>query len=162
MSITNFIFGLTITFLTVGSVDAQMHDNSFGTGGVSKLNVNDGGLDQLVDMTVASDGSIYVLGYTFAGSNQNIVVARYQTNGQLDATFGGFGPMMPGTVVVDIYGKDIPGAIRVLDDGKILVGCYVQDRGVTLLRLEELGHNDVTFGADHSGVVHIETPFPTV
>jgi uncharacterized delta-60 repeat protein len=88
-------------------------DPSFGSGG--KALVDFGGLDEGNAMALQADGKIIVAGY----SEGNFGIARLQPNGSLDNTFGN-----GGKAIVDFGGNDIPRALALQPDGKIVVAGY--------------------------------------
>ena len=155
------ILALLMSFTSMMAVsatqaNAQIFDSSFSGDGQNQVHV--GGVDSFCDMDVHSDGSVFLLGSTVAGSDMNLVIAKLDSSGELDAGFGGFGPMPDGVVVTDIFADDVPGAIKVLDDGKILVACSTT-QGPMLLRYEDSGHLDITFGPDSNGKSLVDAPF---
>ena len=92
-------------------------DPGFGDGGETVQNFVDSTADYVRDaVIVQSDGKVLVAGYT-AGGNYNIAMARYLSDGTLDATFGN-----GGRVITD-YGSDEMAYSMVLDGaGNILIG----------------------------------------
>jgi uncharacterized delta-60 repeat protein len=88
--------------------------------------------------------------HTGPGSSQNVAVARYLPNGQLDATFAS-----GGLFHLDIDGgTDSVGAVKALSDRSLLVGATLSthahaDFGVVKLRPD--GSLDTTFGEPDAG-----------
>jgi uncharacterized delta-60 repeat protein len=96
-------------------------DASFGWGG---LVVTDffGKTDAITKMFIQPDGKIVGVGMTFStrDGSYDFAVARYNTNGGRDATFG-----WGGLVARDFLGgSDVAWASALQPDGKILVGGY--------------------------------------
>lgn len=116
-------------------------DNSFGTAGKVTTQVGTGH-DVIKDMILLPDGKILVCGHSWDAMNQNhIALARYNTNGTLDNTFGTNG------IYVGQKGEGIE--LLRASDGKILlagreVGTTVPDAFVW--RFSANGVIDNTFG----------------
>ena len=103
---------------------------------------------------IQTDGKILVGGNSFAGETFQGIVARYETNGSLDRSFGN----QSGFINFNISGTNfnILSRIALQPDGKILaVGTYIGDAdlGIYLYRLNSNGTFDTTFGSD--GLVRI-------
>ena len=129
-------------------------DNTFGTSG--KVITNFTSYDDFATvLAIQPDGKIVVVGYTATGgSNWDFALARYNTNGTLDNTFGTSGK------VVTHYGSDFACALSLQPDGKILVAGYTQvgvNYDFALFRYNSNGTLDNTFGT--SGKVY--TPIGT-
>lgn len=122
--------------------------------GDGKLTTDFGGTDVAWDVAVQPDGKIIVAGRKCnnAGTNCNVALARYKSNGALDSTFGG-----DGKVVTD-YKKGDNGSIgglATLSNGKILVAGYVwngKDHDFAVYRYMPNGKLDLTFSFDKDGV----------
>jgi uncharacterized delta-60 repeat protein len=117
-------------------------DPTFGSGGIAINNVSTGGYP--ADMVLQPDGKILTAGYTTSpNTSDDFAVARYNSNGTLDATFGG-----GGLATVDFQrGSDSARAVALQPGtgGKVLVAGYVGgDFGV--VRLNPSGAVDTTFG----------------
>jgi uncharacterized delta-60 repeat protein len=111
-SSTQFDFAL-VRYNSNGSLDS-----TFGTGGKVTTDFN-GGLDQATSIGLQSDGKIILAGFATAG-DAHTALARYNTNGTLDTTFGGFGT---GKVVTNINNtRDFANALAIQSDGKIVAG----------------------------------------
>ena len=154
-SATTLAIACTITCLTGMTAKAQLIDNTFGVAGTAKVDLAK--YDPFTTMTVAPDGSIFLLSKVHPGGTANIAISKLTPDGVLDPTFGGFGPLTPGTMVHDIWGDDWSFDLKVLDDGKLLVLCTSQMHASVLLRLETDGLLDVTFG--NLGVCQVDAPF---
>jgi uncharacterized delta-60 repeat protein len=73
-------------------------------------------------VTLQSDGKIVAAGTTALSANSNFVVARYNVNGSVDASFGNDGHLS-----IDFFGfTDIGESVLVQPDGKIVVGGQAQ------------------------------------
>ncbi|MFG2029660.1 calcium-binding protein [Streptomyces sp. NPDC048825] len=115
-------------------------DPDFGTGGTVTTDF-DGGNDQGHAVAVQDDGKIIAAGG--GGISGDFALARYDTEGNLDTTFGG-----DGTVTTDFAGgNDQAFGVVVQDDGKIVAaGRAGFDFG--LARYNTDGSLDTTFGGD--------------
>jgi uncharacterized delta-60 repeat protein len=114
-------------------------DPTFGTGGIVTTSFN-GFDDAIANVTaIQSDGKILVAGQVPSSQNLGQVgLARYNTNGSLDASFG------TGGIVSTSQSGSIFG-IAVLSDGKIVVG-GAGVFTVNALRYNSNGTLDTTFG----------------
>ncbi len=106
---------------TDGSLDATFNP----TGSLPGTVTTDfgGSMDQANTISIQKDGKIVVAGQsnTGAGADDNFAVARYNTNGSLDATFNPTGSL-PGTIITEFTGGDDRGlAVALQKDGKIVV-----------------------------------------
>ena len=89
------------TFGTAGTVDTAFTD-SISAGAV----------------TLQGDGKIVVAGSRALSANSNFVVARYNTGGSVDSSFG-----VGGNLSIDFFGfTDVGESVLVQPDGKIVVG----------------------------------------
>jgi uncharacterized delta-60 repeat protein len=103
--------------LDTGSLDPYL-DAPFGTGGKVTTDFG-GGYDLAHAIAVAPDGRIVVAGYAGASPVEgpdDFALARYNTNGSLDARFG-----TGGKLTTDISGVDEITDVAVQGDGKIVV-----------------------------------------
>jgi uncharacterized delta-60 repeat protein len=132
-------------YLQEGTLDSS----GFGAGdGVVILEF--GGEDIGRDVAVQSDGKIVVVGSVYQqhddGPNFDFGVARLNSDGTLDRTFGG---PWEGTVTVDFQGSDEALDVEIQSDGKIVVAGYTREAGVermAVVRLNSDGTLDPTFG----------------
>ena len=88
-------------------------DPSFGDGG--KVVTDFGGVDVATAVVIQPDGKLVVAGRTDAGGNATFALARYNSNGSLDSTFGS-----AGLVITDFGGNDQAFAVALQPDGKIV------------------------------------------
>jgi uncharacterized delta-60 repeat protein len=117
-------------------------DDTFGTGGVVKTNFNNS-TDCIDAVAVQTDGKIVAAGYYFNGSFFRFALARYNSNGALDDTFGTGGKVITDLTAFD----DLARAIALQSDGKIIVaGEANADFG--LARYNSNGSLDATFDGD--------------
>lgn len=114
-------------------------DTNFGSGGMV-LTTLGGGVTALA--VQATDGKIVAAGYSFNGIGNDFALARYNTNGTIDTTFG-FG----GTVITASGGMGAGASdVAIQSDGKILAA-----GGSYLIRYNSDGSLDISFGT--GGVV---------
>jgi uncharacterized delta-60 repeat protein len=117
--------GATVIILTLFSsvqmaqaVDGDL-DPTFGTGGMVMTDLNHS-TDLANAVAVQADGKLVVVGQTYKNndySNEDFAVARYNTDGTLDTTFGA-----GGRVRTDFPGlAAVPSAVVIQPDGKIVV-----------------------------------------
>jgi uncharacterized delta-60 repeat protein len=122
-------------------------DNSFGSGGIVKTQM--GSSDQANAMVLQPDGKIVVAGTTNTNSVSDTYIARYNTDGSLDATFGTGGKM----VYSFSSGNDGANSMILLSNGKILLGGY-DDTGISagtnfaLMQFNTDGTVDTSFGTN--------------
>jgi uncharacterized delta-60 repeat protein len=108
--------------------------------------------DQIVGIAIQPDGKIVVAGAVVTASGeQDVAVARYNTDGSPDTSFSG-----NGRVTTDIRGDDAALAVTLQADGKIVVAgfSYItapESANFALVRYNSNGTLDVTFDGD--GVV---------
>jgi uncharacterized delta-60 repeat protein len=125
-------------------------DSTFGTGG--RVLTDLGGDVRINALVIQRDGKLVVAGYV----NTNFALARYQTNGVLDSTFGS-----GGIVVTDAGGGlgTTYGAAGLLlqPDGKLIaVGTSANEAAFAVLRYTTNGVLDTSFGS--GGVVYTAIP----
>ena len=123
-----------------GSIDLD-----FGDAGMVVTDFS-GGVDEACSVVVQSDGRIVVGGHTTAG-NENFALARYNSDGTLDSSFGS-----GGRVTTDFLGSnDRIYGLALQSDGKIVaVGCGTNSSGnqdFALARYNSDGTLDSSFGS---------------
>jgi uncharacterized delta-60 repeat protein len=128
-------------------------DPSFGGDGRVTTNLTSG-FDAGRAVAIQNDGKIVVAG-SAGGSNGTFAVARYDTDGSLDASFGDHGRL-----TTDLTrGADLARGVAVQNDGKIVVAG--QTGGThgkfALVRYDADGTLDTTFGGDGT----VTTAFPS-
>jgi uncharacterized delta-60 repeat protein len=133
-------------------------DPTFGTGGKVTTLVFNTVNDRLFGGTLQADGKIVGTGHAWTGTRTDTVVARYNTDGTLDAGFGS------GGTVVTVFGGGLSSsglAAVVQPDGKIVVaGSTTSPNGsfkvIAVSRYLANGSLDAGFGT--GGLV--TTPVP--
>ena len=129
-------------------IDGKL-DATFGTGGkvlTTTFAATSGYAAQAEATAVAiqADGRIVAAGFTYT---EDIALARYNTNGSLDTTFGSGGK------VVTNWGSlnDYAFAVGIQSTGKIIVGGYANTNGTfdfVMTRYNSNGTVDATFGSN--------------
>ena len=117
-------------------------DPGFGSNGKTTVNIGLDSVDTAYAVARQTDGKVIVAGV----SNRNFAMARYNTDGSLDTSFG-----TNGTTVLHRRGafnqfRESVG-LAVQSDGRILVAGD-QHGGVLLMRYNSDGSIDSTFGTD--------------
>ena len=120
-------------------------DASFGTGG--EVTTDFGLLDQgfsfaqAFSLVLQQDGKMVLAGQAFIGEGNDFALARYNSNGTLDTSFG-----TGGKVITD-FGTTSDGAhsIAVQPDGKIVTAGLARNR-FALARYNSDGTLDISFG----------------
>lgn len=99
-------------------------DPSFGANGI--VNTDFGGTEEIDSVTIQPDGKIIAVGYTATGNYGAMAIARYNTNGSIDSTFGvdgkvtttfGLGPNRAWGVVVQADNKIVVAGHGFTNDG---------------------------------------------
>ena len=113
-------------------------------------------------LAIQNDGKILVAGHSFTGSFRDIAIARLNTNGTLDTTFG-----INGKVTTDLAGNnDEARCIAIDKDGKFAIGSFTYgaasssifaDFGVAKYNAD--GSLDTSFSTDGKHVVIINPSF---
>ncbi|HQO79470.1 MAG TPA: InlB B-repeat-containing protein [Deltaproteobacteria bacterium] len=126
-------------------------DPTFGIGGKVVTSIGEGTSDEAFALAIQADGKIVVAGSSFG----DFALVRYDENGERDPTFGA-----DGIVTVDIETEDIAYALAIQADGKIVAAGYSLDGAnadFALVRCDENGEPDQTFGTDGIVTVDIDT-----
>ncbi len=136
---------LQLTYQGVlGAGDLDTSFNSTGKVTTDILSSDDGGNA----MTIDSSGKILVAGLANNGSNYDFALARYNSDGSLDTTFGTGGKVTTGILSSD----DLGYAITIDSNGKILVAGYAYNGSsnydFALARYNSDGSLDTTFDTD--------------
>lgn len=104
-----------ILFAQAGTLDA-----TFGMGG--KVTTSLGSNARSCASAVQSDGKFILAGNRYNGSNNDFAVARYNSDGSLDAGFG-----TSGQVVTDFGNEDNLASVTIQPNGKIVVAGHVNN-----------------------------------
>lgn len=136
----NYDFVL-IRYTTNGSLDT-----SFGSSGVVFTDFS-GAIDQAFAGTLQPNGKIIAVGLATISGTTNFGIARYNTDGSLDTSFG-----TGGKVTTNFGGTAAQArAVSIESDGKILVSGFTTISGTTLfgiVRLNSDGSLDTSFGTN--------------
>jgi uncharacterized delta-60 repeat protein len=118
-------------------------DKSFGKDGIQFS--RDPGI--AADIIIQSDGKIIIAGNYDDFRNQiyNVVIARYNTNGSPDNSFGA-----GGQIQTDYQYNDWVNTIAVQADGKIVIG------GSSIMRFNSNGIQDNTFNGGERMFINVE------
>ena len=170
----NALYYALARYNTDGSLDA-VNDGTNGKAVRTSADAfdNDG---KLVDLNVATQSivtsvaivrdpilgdKILAAGRGITGNNEDFAIVRYRLNGTRDSSFG---PDLNGRVITPIgSGNDLPAAMAIQTDGKIVLAGYSDVGGApdfSLARYSALGVLDDTFGPNHNGKV--TTPIGSV
>lgn len=127
-------------------------DPTFGIGGRAGVNFPGSTLDQVTAVGRQSDGKLVLAGHTTHGSTSYAALARLDTDGTLDPTFGTGGlveTLAPGATSTRAF------ALLVLPDDRLIVAGKSAGLGV-LLRFDADGVLDPTFGTGGAATVSAE------
>ena len=121
-------------------------DTSFGTGGKVTTDFSGSGSDdESRGAVLQADGKIVVAGFIGSLSTQDFALARYNSDGTLDSSFGS-----AGKVITDLGGVDAGEAVTIEPDGKIIVvggSSVAGDRNFAVVRYNTDGSLDTSFGS---------------
>jgi len=123
-------------------------DISFGSGGVVLTDFSGGANDIAFAMAIQSDGKIVAAGRSNADGSNDFALARYNTDGSLDMSFG-----TGGLVLTDFSGggsNDDARALAIQTDGKIVAAGRSNADGsndFALARYDTDGSLDIGFGS---------------
>ena len=121
-------------------------DSTFNANGINITNVQTGRDDEAYALAIQSNGMIVVAGYFYDGDFNNLVVARYKTDGTLDNGFSGNG------IYTDLIGSNsVINAVAIQPDGKI-VAAGTSDNNFLVIRLNSDGTIDTSFGGGTGNV----------
>lgn len=121
-------------------------DTTFGTGGIVTTDMGTMS-DAAYAIVVQSDGRIVLAGEAGSGNSADFALARYNTNGTLDGTFGS-----SGRVITDFAGS-VDGArgLAIMSDGRIVAAGSALVLGAThvaVARYSSTGSLDTSFDLD--------------
>lgn len=117
-------------------------DNTFDGDGIQTTPVGSTSA-QINAIVIQPDGKIVVAGYGTTLGNAEFALARYNTNGSLDASFDGDGIQLTPVSL----GTDVATSIALQNNGKIVAAGY-SDLGFSTVRYNTDGSLDVTFDND--------------
>lgn len=124
-------------------------DTTFDTDGIVTTSVG-GVADVANDVALQTDGKIVVAGSSSIGATDHFLVARYNTNGSLDTSFGAGGPISGVvTTTIGVSGANA-NTLAIQPDGKIVAVGSANGK-FAVARYTTSGVLDPTFGS--GGVV---------
>ncbi len=142
------IIPFTILSITISLAQAGILDSTFGLKG--KVTTSIGKADYPYEILLSTDGKILVTGQSYYNSSQKgIALVRYNSNGDLDQTFGSSG-IVTTNVGINSDGR----GIAIQANGKILIGANLNDSlggNFALLRYNDDGSLDNSFG--NNGII---------
>jgi uncharacterized delta-60 repeat protein len=151
-----FLFSC-ITLLSVdsfaqapGDLDPSFSNDGIVTTAVGNFN------EQIYDMAITSDNKIVAAGQTWNGSNNDIIVIRYNTDGTLDNSFSSDGIAITPVGTSNDYSE----GVALQSDGKIVVSGYFYEGSnlkIVVLRYNTNGTLDATFDGDGKRIVDLST-----
>ena len=115
-------------------------DTTFGTNGKMSFSSGTGTLSYLYDMALQPDVKVVMAGYRWNGSAGDFLMARVNTDGTLDNTFG-----VNGVAVFDDANSEVAESFAINADGSFIVSGYVNNH-YTLLKVKSNGTIDTAFG----------------
>lgn len=143
----------TFTLVRYDSTGAL--DTSFGTGGIVTTQI--GMFASMNEIVLQNDGKIIAVGYAHDGASICFVLARYNTDGSLDGTFG------TGGIVTTYFGSNAQiQSVVVQSDGKIVVAGFTVDENnnnttsFVVARYTSTGLLDTTFNSTGYNIVQIQ------
>ncbi len=127
------------------AVDGDL-DPTFGKGGKVRTNFSGRSNDIANSLAIQPDGKIVTSGFIDVGAGLQLVLARYNPNGTLDATFGD-----QGRVITHLDQTSELNAVAIQRDGKIVVASSIptnsaQQDDFDVTRFSADGSLDPTFG----------------
>lgn len=133
-------------------------DNSFDSDGRVTTNF-DGFYDQCRSIAIQNDGKIIVAGLTMIGNffEYDFAIARYNSDGTLDNTFGSGGKVI--TAIGN--GNDVGLSVALQSDGKIVLTGYSfigNNDDIAVVRYNSDGNLDNTFSYDGKVTTSIGDP----
>jgi uncharacterized delta-60 repeat protein len=119
-------------------------DTSFGTGG--KVTTDFGGpVDGARALAVQADGKLVAAGYAL-GTALDFALARYNSDGTLDTSFGTGGKVTTDFVGEFFSSNDLATALAVQADGRLVAAGFTDTGLFALARYNSDGSLDSTFG----------------
>jgi len=127
------VYGLA-RYQSDGMLDTSFHDDGLVTTNLGP------GFEAALDLAIQADGKIIVAGT--ASNHENFGLARYESDGTLDASFGGG----DGKVITDFNRRDEGTSVAIQADGKIIVAGHTRFKKFALARYNPDGTLDGAFG----------------
>jgi uncharacterized delta-60 repeat protein len=130
-------------------------DTSFGTGGKVIQDIGSA-LDYGHSLVIQPGGKILLGGYCINRSNFDFCIARFNSNGTLDTSFGSSGKVIQPISSYDEHGY----SLAIQSDGKILLGGFcsgVRNLDFCIARFNSNGTLDTSFGTGGKVIQDIGT-----
>lgn len=140
---------LFVFFLSTNTVFSQagLLDTIFGNRGIVTTSINVTGSGSIRAMALQSDGKIIAAGYSYFSLQESFILARYNTDGTLDESFG-----LDGIAMTDVsVDFDKINAVAIQSDGKIVAAGYTETatgKDMAIVRYMPDGGIDLTFGTN--------------
>jgi uncharacterized delta-60 repeat protein len=129
-----------IRYLTDGKIDS-----TFGYNGIIRTDISNHSADNAKAITLLPNGEFIVAGYSDSnnGEDENFAMVKYLPDGSIDKSFG-----INGSTSTDFNASiDLPNAITIQPDGKIILAGYTQyPSRFAIARYLENGILDQGFG----------------
>jgi uncharacterized delta-60 repeat protein len=149
-----------VGFAVISSIDGALVrfnsdgtlDNSFGTAGKVTTDYTGGATERLYGTCLQPDGKIIVCGTAYVSTDDDFIVARYNSNGSLDNTFNGSGFRSIDFGLTDDSGW----ATTLQSDGKIiLVGSQegTTETSAVCYRMNADGTPDISFSSGSTFII---------
>jgi uncharacterized delta-60 repeat protein len=129
-------------------------DDSFGSPNGYKIQPIGSSNDDGQSLAIQSDGKILLGGSCSNGSNNDFCIARFNSDGTLDTTFGSSGKVIQPIGSSDDIGR----SLAIQPNGKILFGGYCQgvsNNDFCIARFNSNGTLDTSFGTSGKVIQHI-------
>ncbi|BAZ49482.1 hemolysin-type calcium-binding region [Nostoc sp. NIES-4103] len=162
--VLGYSYTSTLTFfgnqyvLTRYNVDGTL-DTTFGNGGKVITAIKHYYTNDDSSIVILSDGKILVAGSTYNGSNDDFLLAKYNSDGTLDSSFGSGGKVTTSISSANDRGH----SVAVQSDGKIILAGYTENGSnysdFAVLRYNTNGSLDNSFGNSGKAITAIGTTF---
>jgi uncharacterized delta-60 repeat protein/LPXTG-motif cell wall-anchored protein len=130
-------------------------DNTFGTGGKATADIGSSTGDNVVSATLQADGKILIVGSSYVNNEWDFAIARFNTNGTLDNSFGA-----GGKTTTDLGIHDRGNSVAVQTDGKIVVAGHsgtANRNELAVVRYNADGTLDNSFGTGGKVIIANES-----
>ncbi len=151
--------GTNIITLVRYKADGSL-DNTFGSSGIVTTPIENSNCEAR-SVTIQNDGKIIIAGdYANGSNNDDFVIVRYNSDGNLDNSFGTNGVTL---TPIGAF-NDEPNAVGIQEDGKIIAAGRTyngSDGDFVLVRYNSNGSLDNAFGNNGIKVIVLENSFET-
>ncbi len=139
--IAGFTLPFPFNFALVRYTATGALDPSFGTGGLVTTSIGTASL--ISNIIVQPDGKLVAVGSAVIGGNEIFAIARYNTDGTLDASFGTGGIV---TTAIGLSGSDAFDVVLQTDGSIVVAGRTITPFEFAVARYTSAGVLDATFG----------------